>query len=110
MNVDRLLKSREVEEIFEWDKWMEEVPYLKFPSDWEIKVVPPFAGAIVRFRVKKGNADISVYLDCYDILGCMGRPYWEIYPYSSEEYTFRCSMNDTDELLEAITIAIEANQ
>lgn len=89
----------EYSKVFESDKWRGEIPYLQFPQEWKIKIVPPNM-AVVRFIVEHNNKRISVYLDCYDILGCVGEPYWEIYPY--EEDTFRCLMNETDELLEAI--------
>jgi len=86
---------------YEWDKWRGEIPAIKFKSEWEVKVIPPFAGAIVRFVVN----GVSVYLDCYDILGCFGEPYWEIYPYEGD--TYRCKMNNVDELLEAIQHSID---
>ena len=113
---DEYFKRRRViseyDETMETRKWFNEVPYLRFPSDWEVQITPPFSGATARFRVKKGNADISVYLDCYSILGCYGEPlepYWEIYPYGDKEDTgtFRCEMADTKSLLEAISKSIE---
>ena len=84
----------------EWMKWVKEIPELTFPSDWRVKVIPPFSGAIVRFRVLKGDKSVSVYLDCYDSLGCFGSPYWEIYPY--EDDTYRCGINETQDLMRAI--------
>jgi hypothetical protein len=104
MDYKTTTKLYEYSAIMEHDKWMREIPYIRFPSDWEVQVSPPFSGAVVRFRVKKGKSDISVYLDCYDNLGFMGRPYWEIYPYNDD--TFRCAMNDTDGLIQAISIAL----
>lgn len=95
----------EAERTMEYSKWTKEIPLISFPSDWQIKITPPFAAAIVRFQVKKGDAFISVYLDCYDNLGCYGEPYWEIYPY--KEDTFRCDMADVEGLLKAITESIE---
>lgn len=88
------------EQIMEHMKWMEEIPYISFPFDWEIKITPPNVGAVVRFRVKKGDAEVSIYLDCYDNLGYYGSPYWEVYPY--KEDVFRCDMLDTESLLRAI--------
>lgn len=88
------------EQMMEHMKWVQEIPYISFPSDWEIAIMPPFLGAVVRFRVKKGDAEVSIYLDCYDSLGCYGSPYWEVYPY--EEDVFRCAMLDTESLLTAI--------
>ena len=91
----------EYEEMMEHRKWMKEIPYIQFPSDWNVQITPPFAGAVVRFRVQKNNAEVSVYLDCYDRLGCYGSPYWEVYPH--EEDVFRCDISDTESLLNAIT-------
>jgi len=84
----------------ESDKWFREIPYLRFHPSWKVKITPPFAGAVIRFRVLKGNAEASVYLDCYDQLGCYGSPYWEIYPVDGD--VWRCPMNDTKELMEKI--------
>jgi len=81
-------------------KWVDEIPFIKFSSEWEIQIIPPFTGATVRFRVKKGDAQVSIYLDCYDKLGYFGSPYWEVYPHEGD--TFRCGINETDELLQAI--------
>lgn len=94
--------SSEMNRAFEWTKWMQEIPYISFPSHWKIKMTPPFAGAMIRFRVsnKDEKVDTSVYLDCYDILGFVGEPYWEIYPIDGD--TRRVPMEDIDGLLEAI--------
>ena len=90
----------------ETGKWRNEIPFIKFPSDWEIQITPPFSGATVRFRVKKGDAHVSVYLDCYDRLGSCGQPYWEVYPYEGD--VFRCLMDETDLLLTAIERSLNA--
>ncbi len=70
-----------------WRTWAKKMPYLKFDSDWEVAVIPPFAGAIARFVVKKESAYVSIYFDAYSRLGWMWdeeknepSPYWEIYP------------------------------
>ena len=64
---------------FECLRWVEEIPYLKFKEGWEVKIIPPFGGATIRFCVKANDKSVSVYLDCYDQLGIMHEPYWEIY-------------------------------
>lgn len=92
---------------FEWEKWQKEIPYLTFPEHLEVKVIPPFQGAIVRFLVRSKEyheANVSIYLDCYSILGASSEPYWEIYPY--EEDVFRCGMNETEELIEGVEYSI----
>lgn len=86
--------------LFEYEKWIKEIPYIKFKKEWEVKVIPPFMGAIVRFKIKYKGFTISVYLDCYDLLGWYGEPYWEIYPYCED--VFRCNLRDTKSLLNAI--------
>jgi hypothetical protein len=91
----------EYEEQMEHKKWIKEIPYIQFPADWKVQITPPFAGAVVRFRVQKDDMEVSVYLDCYDMLGCYGSPYWEVYPYEGD--VFRCDMSDTESLLNAIS-------
>lgn len=103
--MDRQIKCAEYSAMMEHEKWREEIPFIKFPSDWEIKIAPPSVGAVIRFQVRKGNAWVSVYLDCYGHLGAVSHPYWEVYPYDGD--CFRCYMNNTDELLKAIAKSIK---
>ena len=93
------------EEQMEHRKWMKEIPFLNFPADWQVQITPPFAGAVVRFRIKSKEAEISVYLDCYDRLGCVGKPYWEICPHDGD--TYRCYLNETEDLIKNIQYAID---
>jgi hypothetical protein len=98
---DTVLKRFEVEQAYEYRKWVDKIPFIRFPDGWEVQIIPPFGGAIARFRVKDKAGDfISVYLDCYDVLGVMGQPYWEIYPINGD--TERVLMNDVDELINVI--------
>ena len=90
-----------VETMFEWRKWVDEVPYLKFPRSWMVKAIPPFGGAIVRYLISRdGENYVSIYLDCYDVIGFFGEPYWEVYPVDGD--VGRCAMKDTDELMKMI--------
>jgi hypothetical protein len=95
-----------VENIQEYRKWADKIPAIKFPSDWCVQIIPPYGGAIVRFTVQRYGCKnkVSVYLDCYDRLGYVGRPYWELYPYKGD--TYRCAMEDIDELLDIIDYAL----
>lgn len=94
-----------VEKEMEYMKWVEAIPYINFPDKYEIKIIPPFRGAIVRFIVQiREQPELgtrSVYLDCYDRLGHFGEPYWELYPCAGED-VYRCRMDDVQALLEAI--------
>lgn len=109
-HVDLLMVSHETAKAFNWEKWRAEIPYLNFPRKWEVKIIPPFTGAVIRFWVKtKSMTDedaISIYLDCYDVLGFVGQPYWEVYPDKNGD-TSRCLMNETEELLAIIKDALK---
>jgi hypothetical protein len=90
-----------LEEMHEWRKWASQIPFISWPPDWKVKAVPPFGSAIIRYFIQTPNRDfVSVYLDCYDRLGVMGKPYWEVYPHNGD--CFRCYLNEVDELLKAI--------
>jgi len=104
MDFDNAMLRSKIERNEEWDKWSKEIPFINFDKEWSIKIIPPFAGAIARFVVKDGENIISVYLDCYDNLGCFGSPYWEMYPRTYEDYedVYRTGMKDVDDLIENI--------
>lgn len=101
-------KIYDVEKAFEWHKWMNEMPFLQFPAHWFVKATPPFNTGVIRYRVRTNgmNPDesVSIYLDCYDRAGCVGEPYWEVYPIGGD--CERCMMNDTAELLSIIGRAV----
>jgi hypothetical protein len=70
-----------IESIFEYLEWALKLPYIKWPAHYLIKALPPFLGAMVRYFVaKEGDEEnhVSIYLDCHDLLGCYGSPYWEV--------------------------------
>lgn len=98
----------------DWRGWVDKIPALKFDADWKVKIIPGFAGALIRFLVLKGEARISVYLDVNNSLGyCCAEdgtplPYWEVYPYKDD--TYRCGMDETDKLLRAIRSSIKRQE
>lgn len=90
-----------IEELFEWRKWTKEIPFIKFPASWSIKPMPPFGGAVARFRVMRGeDGPVSIYLDCYEQIGSYEEPYWEVCPFDGD--VGRCPMADTKELVRMI--------
>jgi hypothetical protein len=104
-------KSYEIERDFEWHKWNKKIPSLQFPSHWYVKIIPPFAAAMIRFTVSlsENTHAISVYLDCYGTLGGVtGKPYWEIYPAKNGDAA-RYKMSDVVGLLEGIEKALGKN-
>lgn len=99
---DGLKLAYEFEQKFEWRKWKDELPWLNFPTEWEVKILPPFCAAIIRFWVRlKDNPSnqCSVYFDGYDQLGFVGKPYWELY---NGEDTERFLLGQEDQLMAAI--------
>jgi len=99
----KLLISSQITKEFEYQKWIEEIPFFSLPEDFMIQVIPPFNGAVVRFRIAHKNSPnkyISVYLDCYDLLGIFGEPYWEAYPIGEDVH--RVPLKDINELIEII--------
>lgn len=94
----------EIENKEHWRERINEIPFLQFPQDWMIKIIPPFGGAMARFIVEKQGKRISVYLDFDNALGWWEGPYWEIYPFEDDVY--RCGINETQELIDAIAKAL----
>lgn len=107
MRLDKMHLSCEMEREFEWRKWCKEIPYIEWPAGWKVKAIPPTVGAVIRYNILIPNHEerISVYLDCYEMLGYYGKPYWEIYPYKGD--TYRCDMENTEELVKAIGEAFD---
>ena len=86
--------------------WYAKMPHVPFDPSWDVRAVPAFGGAMVRYRVQSGKADISVYMDAHDRLGSVGQPYWEIYPAANGD-TDRFLLAETSELVAAIAASIE---
>jgi hypothetical protein len=90
-----------------WREWTNAIPFLSFPTVWRVQVIPPFGGAMVRFRVTRATNPVnavSIYLDVYNTLGSYDGPYWEVCPYKGN--VGRCSMHDTEKLIEMIKVGL----
>lgn len=93
-----------------WKQWAKDIPSLRFDSDWNVKIIPPFLNAIIRFYIEKNNKKVSVYFDAYSQLGWMENengepiPYWEVYTINdnNDDYPHRYLMNETSELMDDI--------
>lgn len=97
----------EYESLMEHRKWAQQMPKLKLDPDWEIKIIPPFGGAVVRFVIIQGDKSVSVYLDCYGLIGCIDHPYWEIYP-DKEGDVERYDMDDIEGLINGIRESLKS--
>lgn len=87
-----------------WGDWIDnQIPGLNFKEEWNVRVIPPFAGAVARFTVWNSTRQVcSVYLDVDNSLGSMDGPYWEMYPDSGGYDTIRFYIHETKELLAEI--------
>jgi len=101
---ESVLRAR-ADAAYEYRAWCNKIPSLHFKQEWNVKIIPPFGGAIARFWIDYNGRHISCYLDCYDELGYYGEPYWEIYPYQDD--VWRCGMMETEELMEKIEEVLE---
>jgi len=102
-------KRYDIERKEDWRTWTKRIPSLpinKLPQDCEIKIIPPFSGAMARFNIVRGNdVFISVYLDVFSRLGDCPAPYWEVYPVGDD--VGRVGMNDIDGLIKMINESYE---
>ena len=85
--------------------WMNELPYLHFKQEWNVRIIPPFGGAIIRFCIDYNGKHASVYFDGYDELGFVGEPYFEFY---DGEECYRYLMNESEEMMRDIEKHLES--
>ena len=100
---DSFMLLNRMREIFEWDKWKKEIPYINFDTDWLVKAIPPEVNGIIRYWLKHkyiSGSHVSVYLDCYDLLGFVGEPYWVVCPIEGD--TERYLLHETHDLIGCI--------
>ena len=104
--VEKKLERYRVEEDQKWRAEINRIPFLTFRSDWQVRVIPPFGDAVVRFQVILPSGTLkSIYMDSRCSLGIWGNgvnpePYWEVYPYKGD--VGRCDVADTIMLMEMI--------
>lgn len=100
-------RRSEVELDEKWRYWCKKIPAIQFDSDWKVKIIPPFGGALARFVVEKDGKRVSVYFDAYANLGAVYDdknnpiPYYEIYP-SPDGDTRRYVLDEVDKMMNDI--------
>ena len=93
------------ERLQESKKWAKEMPFLHFEKEWNVKIVPPFSGAIIRFYIDHNGKHVSVYFDAYSELGWMYDenenpiPYFEYY---DGKECYRYLMDESEKMMEDI--------
>lgn len=84
-NVNKSLMLSKVEQMHDFRGWARKLPAFHFDKEWDVKIIPPFAGAIIRFVIDYNEKHVSVYFDAYSELGWMCDndeqpiPYFEYY-------------------------------
>lgn len=106
-DVEEKLKRYHVEQEQDWKGEIVRIPWLHFRGDWQVRIIPPFGDAVVRFQVVLPSGMLkSVYMDSRNSLGYWGgdidtpEPYWEVFPYKND--VGRCDLADTIMLMEMI--------
>ena len=93
------------ERVQESRKWMKEIPALHFDKEWDVRIIPPFGGAVIRFWIWHNDKKASVYFDAYSELGYMYDendnpiPYFEFY--NGMDYQ-RYYLYETEQMMEDI--------
>jgi len=106
--VEEKLKRYHVEQEQDWKGEIVRIPWLHFRSNWQVRIIPPFADAVIRFQVILPSGMLkSVFMDSRNSLGVWWgadqntpEPYWEVYPYKND--VGRCDLADTIMLMEMI--------
>lgn len=104
-NVNRILVLSKAEQIHDFRGWANKLPTFHFDKGWDVKIIPPFAGAIIRFTIDYNGKHVSVYFDAYSELGFVydkhGKsiPYFEYY---DGEDTYRYYLDESDKMMDDI--------
>ena len=112
--MDTTMERYQIENKQKWREEIETMPWITFPADWKVQIIPPFGDAVVRFYVTlPSNEHRSVYLDSRCSLGAVldengPIPYWEVYPYRGD--VGRCLKAEVEELLRMIGDEEEADE
>lgn len=107
MNYELEMKRCEIESQEKWRDVCKKMPSLHFKEEWEVKIIPPFGGALARFIIAHNNKYVSVYYDEYSRLGWMCDaydnpiPYFELYPNANDDVS-RYYLNETEEMMKEI--------
>lgn len=99
------------ENLQECRKWGQKLPSLNFEKEWNVKIIPPFGGAVIRFHIEHNGKNVSVYFDGYSELGYMvdeqgnPTPYFEYY---DGEDCFRYYINESEKMMKDIKTFLES--
>lgn len=90
-----------------WQDWVDKMPTLHFDRDWNVRIIPPFRGALARFWIDHKDKHVSVYFDAYNRLGFHvdengdPKPYFEMHDKTTGD-TERYNMDEVDAMVDDI--------
>ena len=94
------------ETLQECEAWSTRIPALHFEKEWDVKIIPPFGGAVIRFYIDYNGKHVSVYFDGYSELGYVVDknnkpiPYFEYY---DGEECYRYYIDETEDMMADIS-------
>jgi hypothetical protein len=74
-----LAERYQIERIEDWESHIKQ-DYFSLRPNYEISVIPPLRGALMRFSIRYFHREFSVYFDGNDAFGTVRKPYFEVYP------------------------------
>lgn len=104
-SVEEAMIISRYESLQECRGWAAKIPAFHFEKEWDVKIIPPFAGALIRFTIDYNGKHVSVYFDGYSELGYMYDdndnpiPYFEYY---DGEDIHRYYMDESEQMMEDI--------
>lgn len=104
-DINKTLILSKAEQIHDFRGWANRLPTFHFDKEWDVKIIPPFAGAIIRFTIDYKNKHVSVYFDGYSELGYVCNeeekpiPYFEYY---DGKDTYRYYLDEADKMMDDI--------
>ena len=104
-NVNKSLMLSKVEQMHDFRGWARKLPAFHFDKEWDVTIIPPFAGAIIRFIIDYNGKYVSVYFDAYSELGWVcdeneqPMPYFEYY---DGEDTYRYYLDESEKMMSDI--------
>jgi len=103
--------NMKVDEAFSKREWGQKIPSFSVPTGFQIRVIPAFGGALVRFLIlsQQTGKGVSIYLDAYNLLGWHSEnPYWELYP-NTEGDVSRYGIDDIESLIAESVAILKSN-
>jgi hypothetical protein len=76
----RAIYAQYHDNVFEAEKWAAQIPSINFPMAWQVKVLPAYKNAVIRYMVSsKAGSQVSVLFDPYGIHTDEVGEYWDVY-------------------------------